>query len=156
MAKRLSASEVLAKVRPGDALAWPPEHKSKALVIGQDFPARGGYGDPPQQGRSQRTGLFLEDNYGNSYTVRFSDTAPEGGGHSEGMGHVPAPNSRPGTQFVAITSDANHETYPVFKERVEWYPSEGKVRRPLEGGSEHYRYRKERGGRDSPDPGFTW
>jgi hypothetical protein len=154
--QELQAHEVLAKVRPGDALAWPPEHKSKALVIGQDFPSRGGYGDPPQRSRQQRTGLFLEDERGNSYTMRFSDSAPTGGGHAEGMQHVPAANSRPGTKYVAITSDGNHSTYPLFKRTVEWHPGEARVGRPLEGDAEHYRYKESRRQRDSPDPDFTW
>jgi hypothetical protein len=154
MVKTLTAAQVLAKVRPGDALAWPPEHKSKALVIGQDFYGQGGMGSSPQRQRQQRTGLYLEDKYGNSYTMRFSDSAPEGGGHAEGMGHVPSPQSRPGTEYVAITSDSNHTTYPVFKREVEWFPGEGRVKRPLEGGSEHYEYRSREESRDAPDPGI--
>lgn len=154
MPKKLTAAEVLAKVKPGDALAWPPEHKSKALVIGQDFPTDGGINASQQRQRQQRTGLFLEDKYGNSYTIRFSDSAPSGGGHSEGMAHVPAGNSRPGTKYVAITSDSNHGTYPLFKKTLEWHPSEGRVDRPLEGASEHYRYLSERSRREAPDPGI--
>ena len=153
--KQLSASEVLAKAKPGDALAWPPEHKSKALIIGQDFAGSGGAESHASSRRRQRTGLFLEDQYGNSYTVRFSDTRPSGGGHAEGMSHVPASQSRPGTKYLAITSTSNHGTYPLFKKTAQWYPSAGRVKRPLEGGSEHYRYRKGEE-RRSVDPEFSF
>jgi len=155
MARMLGAAEVLARARPGDALAWPPEHKSKAVIIGQDFYGRGGLGDAPQRERQQRTGLFLEDSYGNSYTARFSDTAPKGGGHAEGSAHVPSSQSRPGTGYIAISSDRAHGTYPLFKERVEYHPAEARVDRPLEGAHEHYRYNKGRRSR-APDPGLTW
>jgi len=156
MVRQLTAAELATKARPGDALAWPPEHKSKALIIGQDYRGRGGQNAAASRSRQQRTGLFLEDNYGNSYTVRFSDSRPPGGGHAEGMRHVPAPQSRPGTSHIVITSDGNHETYPLFRETVEWHPSEGRVKRPLEGGSEHYRYRGGRSNREAPDPGIDW
>jgi hypothetical protein len=155
MAEKLGAAAVLAKARPGDALAWPPEHRSKAVVVGQDFYSSGGHGDPAQQNRQQRTGLFLEDNYGNSYTVRFSDTAPEGGGHVEGSAHMPSGQVRPGTRYVAISSGSAHGTYPLFKKRVEYHPAEARVNRPLEGAHEHYEYTKDRRSR-APDPGLTW